>query len=290
MKSTIRHQDEFTSTYLIFYLHDYGLIYILCESPQLTYNGNASDIQPLKTALDALSVDANQGTSNLLSGMMTANNTFSSGAIANALKIMVLITDGQFADTTVIPTLNPVLTSLVSQKVLTLLYSFDRSQPAMAALSQIACSMNGTYERIEKTVMNPLWTMRSYFGIIAHWRLKAVNFKPYWSKPYNDSGGLSQVITVAYPAFAPDNYTLIGVVGSDVLMTELGNFDTTGFSSALLGRATDDPLTVTFKPLTCNVNAEFNSYIGFNAISTTENVITQFFTRLSSIEVGQYAD
>ena len=255
----------------------------LCGSLQLTHNGNVSDTQPLKTALDALFVDANQGTSNLLSAMITANRTYSSGANADALKIMVVITDGQFADATLLATLNPYLTSLVSQKVLTLLYSFDRSQTAMAALSQIACSVNGTYERIEKTVMNPLWTMRSYFGIIAYWRLKAVNFKPYWSKPYNDSGGISQVITVAYPAFAPDNYTLIGVVGSDVLMTELGNFDTTGFSSALLGRATDDPLSVTFKPLPCNVSTEFNSPIAFNAISTTENVITQFF-RLSSIE------
>jgi hypothetical protein len=236
----------------------------LCGLLQLTYNGNASDVQPLKTALDELSVDAKQGTSNLLSGMVTANETFASGANANALKVLVLITDGQFADTTVVlPTLNPILTSLASQRVLTLIYSFDRTASAMAALSQIACSVNGTYERIQETVMNPLWTMRSYFGIIAYWRLEALNLKPYWSKPYNDSGGLSQVITVAYPAFAPDNYTLIGVVGSDVLMTELGSFDAATFSSALIGRATDDPMTVTPQPLPCNVSAEFQAICGF---------------------------
>ena len=229
----------------------------LCGLLQVIYNGNASDVQPLKTALDGLSVDAQQGTSNLLSGMVTANETFASGANANALKVLVLITDGQFADTSVVlPTLTPILTSLGSQRVLTLIYSFDRTASAMAALSQIACSVNGTYERIQETVMNPLWTMRSYFGIIAYWRLEALNLKPYWSKPYNDSGGLSQVITVAYPAFAPDNYTLIGVVGSDVLMTELGSFDAAAFSSALIGRATDDPMTVTSQPLPCNVSAK----------------------------------
>lgn len=214
-------------------------------------------------ALDALKVDANLGTSNLLSGMLKANETFLSPTNSDVLKIMVVITDGQFADATTVPTLLPILTNLRSQQILTLLYSFDRTDRASVALSQIACNVNGTYERIQKTVMNPLWTMRSYFGIVAYWRLQAVGFKPYWSKPYVDSGSLSEVITVAYPAFAPDNYTLIGVVGSDVLMTELGSIANADFSSALNGRVSDQPYPVTFQPVPCNVSP----HSPFHAIS-----------------------
>ncbi|KAG0610139.1 hypothetical protein M758_7G041500 [Ceratodon purpureus] len=226
----------------------------------ITSTGNSSDMQPLKDALSLLVVDAKAGPSSLQTGMLRANQTFTRGANTNALKIMVVITDGQFAaDPTVVPALQPVLNYFSSQQVLTMLYSFDRTEPARAALSSIACSVNGSYERVNQTVLNPLWTLRSYFGTIAYWRLKAQNFKPYWSKPYQDSGSLGEVITVAYPAFAPDNYTLIGVVGSDILMTELGS-TSTGFSQALAGRNTDDSVSVTSEPLPCNVQlSDLNS-------------------------------
>jgi hypothetical protein len=220
----------------------------------VTSTGNSSDMQPLKDALDALAVDAKAGTSSLQTGMLRANLTFVRGANTNALKVMVVITDGQFAaDPNLLPNLAPVLNYFSSQQVLSLFYSFDRTDPASAALSSIACSVNGTYERVNQTVLNPLWTLRSYFGTIASWRLKALNFKPYWSKPYQDSGSLGEVITVAYPAFAPDNLTLIGVVGSDLLMDELGS-TSTGFSQALVGRPTDDSISVTPQPLPCNVS------------------------------------
>jgi len=83
----------------------------------MTSTGNSTDIQPLKTALDALTVDTNLGTSNLLAGIQKANATFLSPPDPAVLKIMVVVTDGQFADPTTLPTLLPILTSLRSQQV-----------------------------------------------------------------------------------------------------------------------------------------------------------------------------
>lgn len=212
-------------------------------------------MNPLKDELDKLSVDAKQGSSNFLSGILKVNQTFLPESNSNALKIMVVLTDGHFADDTTLTSTSPYLTQLRSRRVLPLFYSFDRDL-SKTVLPQVACNVSGTYERIEKTVLNPLWTLRSYFGIIARWRLQAVNYKPYWSKPYIDSGSSGLVITVAYPVFAPDNYTLIGVVGSDVLLTELGSFATTDFSAALANRPTDDSVSVTPEPLSCNVSTK----------------------------------
>ena len=216
--------------------------------------GNSSDMQPLKDALNALAVDTNIATSNLRAGMLTANQTFALGSDSGALKIMLVITDGQFAgDPSVTNTLAPLLNSFSSQQVLSKVYSFDRTASVSTVLSSIACSMNATYERVNQTVLNPLWTLRSYFGILAYWRLQAQGFKPYWTKQYQDDGGLGNVSTVAYPVFAPDNYTLIGVVGSDVLVNDLGALSP-GFSSALESRNPDDPVSVTYVPQSCNVS------------------------------------
>lgn len=220
----------------------------------MTATDNTSDIQPLKDALSLLSADTKQGSSNLEAALLMANQTFTPNT--NNLKIILVITDGQFADSNLLSTTKPLLDSLVLQKVLVLLYSFDRTAGPSAALSQVACYVNGTYERVEKSVDNPLWTLRSYFGIIAYWRLVANKFKPYWSKPYLDNGSLGMVITAAYPTFAADNYTLIGVVGYDVNMNELGGIAATDFSAALVGRASSDPNGVVVNPvaLPCNVS------------------------------------
>lgn len=226
---------------------------------QTTATGNASDnvLQPLKNALSSSSADTKQGSSNLEAGFQMANQTFAPNT--NNLKIILVITDGQFADSNLLSTMKPVLDSLVLQKVLVLLYSFDRTTGtggAKAALSQVACYVNGTYEQVEKTVDNPLWTLRSYFGIIAYWRLEYNKFRPYWSKPYPDDGSLGTVITAAYPTFAPDNYTLIGVVGYDINLNELAGITATQFSAALALRASSDPADIVVNPvpLPCNVS------------------------------------
>ena len=222
---------------------------------QMTATGNASDLQPLKDALSSSSADTKQGgSSNLESAFQMANQTFAPNT--NNLKLILVITDGQFADSNLLSTVKPVLNSLLLQKVLVLLYSFDRTAGPSAALSQVACYVNGTYERVEKTVENPLWTLRSYFGIIAYWRLAANKFRPYWVKPYRDTNSLGMVITAAYPTFAPDNYTLIGVVGYDINLNELGGIATTDFSAALVGRASSDPSGIVVNPvaLPCNVS------------------------------------
>lgn len=221
---------------------------------QLTANTNDTNLQPLKSALSLLSADTKQGSSNLEAGFQLANQTFAPNT--NNLKVILVITDGQFADSNLLSTVKPVLNSLVLQKVLVLLYSFDREAVANASLSQVACYVDGIYERVVKTVDNPLWTLRSYFGIIAYWRLQYYKFKPYWSTPYQDDGSLGTVITAAYPTFAPDNYTLIGVVGYDINMAELAGYSVSEFQAALANRASSDPdgVLVNPLPLPCNVS------------------------------------
>lgn len=173
------------------------------------------------------------------------------------MQVILTFTDGQVTPVNLnSSSTGNVFDSIRAQNALVQFYSFDRTPAEMTALKAVACYCSGTYERILISVSNPLWTLRSYFGILARLRLIATNEKPLWTAPYADNGHLGQVITVAYPAFDLDNYTLIGVAGIDVLIDELGSIALTEFSSALIGRGNTQPLaSVVSAPLPCNVRA-----------------------------------
>ena len=173
------------------------------------------------------------------------------------MQVILTFTDGQVTPVNLnASSTGNVFDSIRTQMALVQFYSFDRSPVEMNALSAVACYCSGTYERILISVSNPLWTLRSYFGILARLRLKATNEKPVWTAPYADNGNLGQVITVAYPAFDLDNYTLIGVAGIDVLIDELGSNALAEFSSALTARGNTEPVTsVVSASLPCNVRA-----------------------------------
>jgi hypothetical protein len=139
------------------------------------------------------------------------------------VQVILTFTDGQILSFT--ENTSELFSSIRMQRMLVQIFSFDRPNDANDAstmLSQVACSCNGTYERINKTIDNPLWTLRSYFGILANLRLQALSYLPYWTTPYPDDGSLGNVITVAYPAFDSDNFTLIGVAGIDILLQDVG--------------------------------------------------------------------
>lgn len=125
---------------------------------------------------------------------------------------------------------NNVSDSIRSLHTLVQIYNFDRAGSAARAtqLRKIAYDCFGTYERITNSVPNSLWTLRSYFGILARIRLTASNNRPSWTKPYHDSGSLGNIITLVFPAFA-DNYTLIGVTGINVVIKELGSVSQADF-------------------------------------------------------------
>lgn len=124
---------------------------------QVTVNSNASSIlQPLKDALDASSVDSNSETANLRATLVTENQSFAPNT--NAFKVILGFTDGQYADSSLLQTVQPILGSLKNQSVMVFLYSFDTSNLTNDVLTQVACYVNGSYERIERTVWNPLWT------------------------------------------------------------------------------------------------------------------------------------
>lgn len=146
-----------------------------------------------------------------------------------------------------------VYDSFRTQQVLVQIFSYDRLTSESTTLSQVACTCNGTYERILETVSNPLWTLRSYYGILARIRLTAEQNKPSWTNVYQDDGSLGSVITVVYPAFA-DNYTLIGVAGIDVLIEELGSMVQSDFSTALVSHgSTESLVNLVSSPIPCNV-------------------------------------
>lgn len=200
--------------------------------PPMTITGNATAVQLLKTALqNNVSSDSTQGDANLTSAFVLANKTFVGTSV---LKVILTITDGQImpvasGDTT---STNDVFNSIRLLNTLVQIFSFDRPLDDLGArLQTIACDCFGTYERIT-TVQDPLWTLRSYFGILARTRLTATNNTPSWTGPYQDSGSLGQIITVIFPAFA-DNYTLIGVAGIDVILQELGSITQSDFTTTL---------------------------------------------------------
>lgn len=224
---------------------------------QVTVNSNTSSaLQPLKNALDASSVDSNSANANLGAALVTANQSFAPNA--NAFKVILGFTDGQYADSSLLQTVQPILGSLKNQSVMVFLYSFDTSNSASDVLTQVACYVNGSYERIERTVWNPLWTLRSYFGIVARLRLVATGFKPFWTKTFKASNALGEVITAAYPAFAPDNWTLIGVAGVQVPVQLVGSIAWDAFATELAepGRVSADPTGITVTPvqLPCKVS------------------------------------
>jgi hypothetical protein len=172
--------------------------------------------------------------------------------------VILTFTDGQIdtvsSGVSANGTTTTVFDSIRNLNVLVQIYSFDRLSSGSNPLSQLACDCYGTYEKISKTVANPLWTLRSYFGVLARIRLTAVNNTPAWTPPYQDNGSLGKVITAVYPAFA-DNYTLIGVAGIDVLIEELGSIVQSDFSTALVSHSNTDSLTGLVPPrLPCNVS------------------------------------
>lgn len=172
------------------------------------------------------------------------------------MQVILTITDGQImpVDSGTTANSTSVFASIRSLNTLLQIYSFDRAPSAASRLKTLACDCFGTYERIITTVKNPLWTLRSYFGILARVRLTASKNMPYWTKPYNDNGSLGKVITVVYPAFV-DNYTLIGVAGVDVLLEDLGPVTLSDLTSVLLQRGNTDLLTGLLPPrLPCSVS------------------------------------
>uniref|UniRef100_A0A7I4BV55 Protein kinase domain-containing protein n=1 Tax=Physcomitrium patens TaxID=3218 RepID=A0A7I4BV55_PHYPA len=190
------------------------------------------------------------GDSNLTSGFVKANQTFENTPV---LRVILTITDGQIMPVNSTET----FVSIRSINSLVQIYNFGRNSPVETQLKELSCYCNGTYEQITNAVKNPLWTLRSYFGIVARLWLTALNDRPYWTKPYNDSGSLGNVITVVYPAFA-DNYTLIGVAGIDVLLNELKSIDTSELTSVLLPHALTEPLVKGQPQLPCNFALKAN--------------------------------
>lgn len=180
---------------------------------------NPASVQSLKSELQSLNPDSLQGSSNLLAAFLLANQSFQT-PLGDALQVILTFTYGQILSLT--ENTSGLFSSIRMQQMLVQIFSFDRSIDTSTMLSQVACSCNGTYERILQTIDNPLWTLRSYFGILANLRLQALSYLPYWTAPYLDDGSLGMVITVAYPAFDSDNYTLIGVAGIDIILEDVG--------------------------------------------------------------------
>ena len=109
---------------------------------------------------------------------------------------------------------------------------------------QIACANNGVWSRISDG-QDPLSEMSQYYQFLA---TGIASSAARWTAPYIDSFGLGQMVTAAIPVYDRSQSLplLVGVVGTDVLMTDLTpHGDYTTIVSELIARgSTCTPLSL----------------------------------------------
>ena len=107
-------------------------------------------------------------------------------------------------------------------------YTFGPNQQALNQIPRkISCIRKGIFTNIPSG-SDPLSYMTKYYQYLAA-GLGPNNTVARWSTPYQDGGGLGEMVSVSRPVYSksPGNqpgeyhYELIGVVGTDVLMRQL---------------------------------------------------------------------
>ena len=123
---------------------------------------------------------------------------------ANPPKVLKTIADGQKA--------------LGSRPATIFTYSMG-AQSDSTSPKRIACDNNGIWRKIHDHE-DPLTAMSQYFTFLAAGLRDHEDVR--WTEPYMDSSGLGRMVTAAQPVH--DNTgALVGVVGTDLLMSDLEN-------------------------------------------------------------------
>ncbi|KAH8975721.1 hypothetical protein BDL97_01G173700 [Sphagnum fallax] len=190
-------------------------------------DNTSSELQGLTDKLTNIRASNQTGPSNLTLAIGAALTYFPTNT-PQYLKIIIVLTDGQFA-TTGNPNQTLPVNEISSNKAKVFVYKMLQTittdddpylERGSNLLSQI-CEVDGTFEVISKNLDNPLFAIKSFYSFLANTHIVAVNQKPYWSNVYPSFFEGSPCISVTYPAF-DSNGELLGVAGIDVFIVELG--------------------------------------------------------------------
>ncbi|CAM6025936.1 unnamed protein product [Sphagnum balticum] len=172
--------------------------------------GSSPEWNVLEGKLSNITGASEAGNSNLTAAIESALSNFIN--INDALKVIIIFTDGEFALSS-----NVTLTETqLGPGVKVFIYKLPPPNDGNIFLSNNSllsslCGIGGTFEVIEQEITNPLYAVRSYFSYLALAQMASsqVQGKPLWTSPYQNLDVVSGYITtVTYP---------------DVYIDELGN-------------------------------------------------------------------
>ncbi|CAK9862534.1 unnamed protein product [Sphagnum jensenii] len=220
-------------------------------------SNTSSELQGLTDKLTNIRASNQTGPSNLTLAIGAALTYFPTNT-PQYLKIIIVLTDGQFA-TTGNPNQTLPVNEISSNKAKVFVYKMLQTitadnDPYLERGSNLPsqiCEVNGTFEVISQNLDNPLFAIKSFYSFLANTHIVAVNQKPYWSNVHSSFFEGSSCITVTYPAF-DSNGELLGVAGIDVFKVELGTL-TQSVEEALHQRVVGN-----YVPLNNSIPLQFN--------------------------------
>ncbi|XP_024544949.1 voltage-dependent calcium channel subunit alpha-2/delta-4 isoform X2 [Selaginella moellendorffii] len=136
------------------------------------------------------------------------------------LNVILLLTDGQFANHVNLTDLDPIFKQLNEKNVVVFVYRIGFYISNDETFQRMQFSLNISFEAV-KDETNPLMKIRSYLDYLAWLRFSSVNRKPVWVPLYADSGGRN-VTSSILPAFDATQ-RLIGVACIDIVTDDLIN-------------------------------------------------------------------
>ncbi|KAH9576244.1 hypothetical protein CY35_01G151900 [Sphagnum magellanicum] len=171
----------------------------------LQNDSTSSELQGLKDKLTNIRASDQTGPSNLTLAIEAALTYFPTNT-PKYLKIIIVLTDGQFA-TTGNPNQTLPVNEISSNKTKVFVYKMLQTittddDPYLERGSNLPsqiCEVDGTFEVISQNLDNPLFAIKSFYSFLANTHIVAVNQKPYWSNVYPSFFEGSLCMTVTYP-------------------------------------------------------------------------------------------
>ncbi|KAL3678954.1 hypothetical protein R1sor_021910 [Riccia sorocarpa] len=196
------------------------------KSVQVQFNSSDPNLDPLKSRINSttLNVTTNTQPDDFVSALNVTLKAFQDPDVKsrNLLQNVILLTDGVFTETINYddPSVKDVFTRLKSLNITLFIYGITLDHDD--GMKNLSDHVSGSYQDIHEVqdFSDPLFSMGSYLGYLAtcHRNMYA---DPFWSPNYRDYFNISDIVTVAAPAFSADN-SFVGVAAIDVILEELG--------------------------------------------------------------------
>eukprot|EP00246_Nothoceros_aenigmaticus_P015100 TRINITY_DN6104_c0_g1_i17.p1 TRINITY_DN6104_c0_g1~~TRINITY_DN6104_c0_g1_i17.p1 ORF type:complete len:471 (+),score=51.31 TRINITY_DN6104_c0_g1_i17:142-1554(+) len=144
--------------------------------------------------------DSSNATAAILQALQVLGDA---GSPAGALKVIVVLTDGQSPLPPEQPGLDDLARQLNTSYSTLFVYQIDGNDVGLAAFASKL--LRGRNEKVNvnpSTVLNPLYALKSYFSFLANARMSSGYDSYFWQPPYLDYDFLGLVRTVAYPGMS----------------------------------------------------------------------------------------